>query len=867
MGLFRHIATTTMIGLVVARTLGETTLRFGGENPLGLAPDEENWHHEGITTKAAESAGWTEEAGRSLAFHTDYVDSYLYNPLWWFDITSGGGLDRFAVALSTRAELEKLHFDDLFTPEEVNATWDRYLGGTVAGLAWIASSHHSDRLKVSLAHNLVGASLHAIQDFYSHSNWIDDPARREVTWFDVPEEKRPRMSLWTGSYEEEDHLGIKPHGDFLFGCTVVNNIGATGRSLLSLACHAASPLAGSNFCQMLRSCDKALVIDVPDDWRTVIPPPLRDDLIWVKPGINLDSRWLADVGVRERGLADLTGEQAFSIAYRLAVRTSCQWLRILDGTMAKANHADFWDEVMHVGVTEADYQSDTTIFEHMALVPYQFITAGPYPPDADAARREQHYLRLQISTADVLYAGTDADLVPYVNGIECPRLDHSKPAEVPEGEDWAEESLTDNILSIDDFERGSTATYILGPFDSAPRELALTNTAPDFGDLVLAALEALGEAIVDMLKGIRDFFRTLTGYDPDFVASDYETLDPVTLDAIPVGGERNVFLTCDGGSEGRYKISGTVERLDVPEQISEMGAALRTYRVRFTELYCHEESDFDRGTWSDEPFVLGLVIPRGGGGEMHKWRSEVFGDVDDEETRELDGSFVVTVPEAYGSISIAGAVYESDGESASERDELLDAFAGHLDHGLADPEEGFLIQLTEALGSSWRPGRIDAVAFTRDGRIPTMTPFTAIQPQDWLDGGAKMTWELDSRGTRELPIIIPDDLDCPSVARGPLVPHVPIVELARRVRMPVRRVTPWFDVSPATRSADDAAKGKPTLSARDEIYARIMRKERVGSDPEPTLERRKKRADIPLEDKPVIRRDLRKLNPGRRPTR
>lgn len=869
MGLFRHIMVTTLTGLVIARVMTEASPRFGGENPLGSAPDPENWHHEGITKRAAESAGWSDNAGQALAFHNDYVDSYLYNPLWWFDITSGGGRDRFAAALSTRHELEKLHFDDLFSQEDVNEMWDRYLGGTLTGLAWIASSNHSSRLKVSLAHNLVGASLHAIQDFYSHSNWIDESDRRARTWFDVPGEERDTMSLWTGSYEKPDQLGIEPHGDFLFGCTVVNNIGSAGRSLMRIACHAASPFSDSTFCQMLRACDEAEAIDVPKAWQDVVPDALRGDLVWVKPGINLDSRWLAGLGVRERGLSDLDGETAFTTAYQLAVRNSCQWLRSLEESMNRADLGDFWSRVMQWGVSEQNYQSDTAPFENMALIPYQFITAGPYPPERDTDEDEDLYLRLEISTADVTYAGTDADIVPYVNGIECPRLDHAKQAQVPEGEDRAEESLMDNVLSIDDFERSSTAAYILGPFKDVPHTLALKNTAPDFGDLILAALEALGEAIVGILEGIRDFFRALTGYHPDFVGSDHLTFDPETLNSIPLGGHRVFDLTCDGGSEGRYRVHGAIYRQPVPAEESEAGIPLSTYLVRFTRLHCEKESEWDRGTNSDEPFILGLVIPHGGDEGLTSWRSSPHTDVDTGDSRSFDRRFVVRVPEAYGSISIATAVHESDGEGTAERNDLLAEFAGQVDHDLQDPEEGFLIQLTEALGSSWRPARIDAVAFRR-GRVPTIVTYDQIRPDDWIDGGTKVEWDLESRGGTRVPLVIPEDLDCPDAARPAGVPTVELSELVSRVYRPAGRLVPQFDVtiahSPDTivdpvdlvsdkvivtgdpvivatddEGSQDGQDGstKRTKTSRDEVLDRIRRKEWRGTPTGPVVRKRR----------------------------
>ena len=91
-----------------------------------------------MTRQAAEAAGgWSPEAQNALAFHADYVDSYLYNPLWWLNVPKGGGPDRLAVAMSSQVDLKTVHFDDLFESEAVRAMWRRYLSGTAAGLIWL----------------------------------------------------------------------------------------------------------------------------------------------------------------------------------------------------------------------------------------------------------------------------------------------------------------------------------------------------------------------------------------------------------------------------------------------------------------------------------------------------------------------------------------------------------------------------------------------------------------------------------------------------------------------------------------------------------------------------------------------------------
>jgi hypothetical protein len=179
---------------------------FGGEDPLaGAVPDPNRpgrtmagtgWYHELITREAARDAGtWSvpppnltgenaqligPTAADALAWHADYLDSYLYSPLWWFGPTSGGGWDRFVVAMMQRDDLAALHFDDLTSSAQVRSVWRRILGGTVAGLVW-AAEHDG----VGAARHVIGCGLHSIQDFYSHSNWVDAADRRSRTWFEA----------------------------------------------------------------------------------------------------------------------------------------------------------------------------------------------------------------------------------------------------------------------------------------------------------------------------------------------------------------------------------------------------------------------------------------------------------------------------------------------------------------------------------------------------------------------------------------------------------------------------------------------------------------------------------------------------------
>ena len=747
MGFLDHV---TRLGITGA-ALGATIPAFGGEDPLVEGPAPQNWHHEGLTRQAADAAGWWAEAQNALAFHTDYVDSYLYNPLWWLNVTKGGGPDRLAVALSSQVDLKTVHFDDLFQPEAVRAMWRRYLSGTAAGLIWLGGNESQpiDR-RVAMAQNLVGTSLHAIQDFYSHSNWIDDDHLRSQTWFEVDPDLRACLSLWTGSYEQPEHLGILPHGVFVYACGVINRFGSAGRGLLNAVCHAASPFAGSSLCRWFKQCENSQPLQQPPSVGGV---PLPEDVLWVEPGINVDNRWLAEEGVKTRGLSPrISGGEAFEAAYELAYRSSCQWLHILEQhVMVDAGLGEFFDKVKCGGVVEDLYETPTAPWEDFAQLPYRFISAGPYPPQGrdDTA---DWYLRLLIRTAGDTFAGTNADIVPFVNGQRFPILDHGIPPSPPEPGKPAVRTEDQSLMGHDDFEGGDVAAYMIGPLDQEPRTVTLLNDAPDAGDLIRAAINGLGRA----LDSAVEFVRGLWGYDADFVGRAHWTIPAADLDTLGAGSRRPFYLSCDGLSEGTFGVSGYVEGTSETGTFAN-GVAWRRFRVYFENLHCIKESEWDRW-FSDEPFVLGLVIPHGGPQPMIAWRTEPYGNVNTGDVNPIGRPpFTVVVPKRYGFISVACAVYESDDETPNDRDALLTKFAGTVGGGIVEAEDTFMEVLGESIAAGWKLASIEAVAFRRSPTVEVR----AYEPKtfdQWLEGGHQVDWTLTQSSTSS--IAVPDTLAC-----------------------------------------------------------------------------------------------------------
>jgi hypothetical protein len=719
---------------------------FGGEDPLGPAPDGDNWHHEGLTRRAARRAGWSAAAENAVAFHADYVDSYLYNPLWWLNPGDGGGVDRLRVVMSSRADLVKVHFDDLFAPDAVGAMWRRYLSGTVCGLLWLARQDVDRDSKVAMAHNLVGVSLHALQDFESHSNWIDDPARRPHTWFDIDPADRASLSLWTGSYELEDHLGVKPHGAYDFACSLFNKLGGIGRDLLRVACHAASPFAGSPLCGALGRCDEDEPISPPELAGVELP----DGVVSVKPGINVDNHWMAVVGADQRGI-ELSGDQAFELAYELAFRTSCQWLHLLDHTMERAGLDAFWADVKTHGTVPERYTKDVAPWERLDQLPYRFISTGPYPPDLDPPDTDGWYLRLSVATADEAFAGTNADLVAFVDDTRVEPLDLGpEPASTE----------VDALLGVDDHERGATAAYYLGPFDTRPTRVAILNDAPTTLDVIAAAGQALLDAIVRFFDAIAGFFLQLVGAAADFVGQAHHVIGADQLEALTPGALVPFTIRCDGGSEGIYDVSVRVEA--TPITGVDQGIPWREYWVRVDDLYCFKESEWDRFTTSDEPFVVGVVIPHGGDGNAVPWRTDPYTDVDTGESRAIGRAFSVRVPRRFGFISVAVAVYESDDESPEDRDQLMNTFAGAAESSTAPAAKAFGVILSEAIAAAWRPARIEVAAFRR-GPTAEVVLYAPFEPDRWVDGGQQLDWTLDQ--VEHLFVDVPDTIDCTCAPR------------------------------------------------------------------------------------------------------
>ncbi len=98
-----------------------------------------------------------------------------------------------------------LHFDAIYTTADIEKNWKLIFENTKAALKQFSSSSAIEPgFRQIVIFNLIGASLHIIQDFYSHSNWVNTYIAKGVSpipvWYDVPDSTRKKMNLFTGIY-------------------------------------------------------------------------------------------------------------------------------------------------------------------------------------------------------------------------------------------------------------------------------------------------------------------------------------------------------------------------------------------------------------------------------------------------------------------------------------------------------------------------------------------------------------------------------------------------------------------------------------------------------------------------------------------
>lgn len=155
-------------------------------------------HHFDLTRSALRESGFSATAVQVAQFENWLTDYYSSSP------TSPD---------SIRTAVEKLHFDNLYSKDQVIAYWAHFANNTK--LATEVATQQDDPV---LMLSVIGVSMHAVQDFYTHSNWVENHPRngfyRTETWFSDPS---PPDEIYTGKYPpfpSQPPPNIPEHGGY-----------------------------------------------------------------------------------------------------------------------------------------------------------------------------------------------------------------------------------------------------------------------------------------------------------------------------------------------------------------------------------------------------------------------------------------------------------------------------------------------------------------------------------------------------------------------------------------------------------------------------------------------------------------------------
>lgn len=165
--------------------------------------------HSDLTRAALSEKGFANDATNIAQLQNWLTDYYSSSP---------------TISGRKRAELEKLHFDNLFDTAQVENYWRRFIDNL--RIETVKTATADDPFRMLL---VIGVGLHAVQDFYSHSNWVETHSRQTDSVFRTDtylSSGASGLKLYTGKYPANRKKGpglspvpasAAPHGAYPSG--------------------------------------------------------------------------------------------------------------------------------------------------------------------------------------------------------------------------------------------------------------------------------------------------------------------------------------------------------------------------------------------------------------------------------------------------------------------------------------------------------------------------------------------------------------------------------------------------------------------------------------------------------------------------
>ena len=181
----------------------------------------DTWWHAECTRKAMVANGFSADA-RLAAQVSNYITDFHSAILFGTGIPEKQRVE--VLKLKQEMSYEYLHFDAIFSTRDIQQNWDRIYANTIRTLK---KFHNNPEVKsgfrLIVLYNIMGASLHIVQDFYSHSNWVNTYAARQQspipTWYGEDSLFRNSLQLYTGAYPDGSVKGMKGHSELNKDCS------------------------------------------------------------------------------------------------------------------------------------------------------------------------------------------------------------------------------------------------------------------------------------------------------------------------------------------------------------------------------------------------------------------------------------------------------------------------------------------------------------------------------------------------------------------------------------------------------------------------------------------------------------------------
>ncbi len=184
----------------------------------------DTWWHAECTRKAMVANGFSADA-RLATQVSNYITDFHSAALFGTGIPEKQRVEVFK--LKQEMSYEYMHFDAIYSTVDIEKNWQRIYENTIQTLKKYNNNPDvKSGFRLIILFNIIGASLHIVQDYYSHSNWVNTYTLLNKspipTWYAEDSAYRGSLYLYTGAYPDGSAKGKKNHSELNKDCSSLN---------------------------------------------------------------------------------------------------------------------------------------------------------------------------------------------------------------------------------------------------------------------------------------------------------------------------------------------------------------------------------------------------------------------------------------------------------------------------------------------------------------------------------------------------------------------------------------------------------------------------------------------------------------------